>query len=40
MLETFMNKVVETRFGEIEKHVKKTENKLKKLQLVIKDKDE
>jgi hypothetical protein len=40
MLEQFMQKVVETRFGEIEKHVKKTDNKLRRLQLVIKDKDE
>ena len=40
MLEQFMQQVVESRFGEIEKHVKKTENKLKRLQLVIKDKDE
>ena len=39
-MEQFMQKVVETRFSEIEKHVKKADNKLRRLQLVIKDKDE
>jgi dsRNA-specific ribonuclease len=40
MLEQFMQRVVEKKFGDIEKHVKKAENKLRRLQLVIKDKDE
>ena len=40
MLDQFMNKIVEKKMVEIEKCVRKTENKLKKLQLVIKDKHE
>lgn len=40
MLDQFMNKIVERKMGEIERCVRKTENRLKKLQHVIKDKHE
>ena len=40
MLDQFMSKIVEKKMGDIERCVRKAENKLKKLQHVIKDKHE